>query len=87
MNGKPGYCALTTSDLFDLREGTVDIEIPPITEYYPPMRVFLAVIDEEGNRMEFSFVNGEFKGSATVNGMSVFSNSADYGEPKYWRIR
>ena len=88
MDGSPGRCEITTTDFYDLSGKKVDVHIPPITNYYPPMRVFLAVIDADGNRIEFALHDGLFEGITTIGDVETYSETANYKpEPSYWRIR
>jgi hypothetical protein len=81
-------CTLTTVAEYDLVGSVIGIEVPSISNYHPPMSVFLQVENAQGDRIEFGFQNGLFYGLARVSSNDVFSSTSTYApNPGYWRIR
>lgn len=80
-------CEITTADRYDLSDSAVFVEIPGITNYYPELEVFFAIVDAEGNRVQLAFQNGQFAITATADGQSAHSDSATYrANYRFWRF-
>jgi len=83
-------CFYQTATAFDLRGDSVYIHIPAITKFYQPVRAFLLVANDLGQRAEFGFVGSNqlyyqvFDGTTmTSTGTLLYTPSAE----GYWRIR
>ena len=90
MHGDTCECAFRTSTAFDLTGSSVTIEVPPITNFHPPMSVFLAAEDDRGNRLELGFKGSNMfeAGASSASGGSLFMGASSYVQDEvFWRIR
>ncbi|WP_181197504.1 hypothetical protein [Enhygromyxa salina] len=82
-------CTLQTLDFYSLRDDSVLLDVPAITNFHPPLRFFMAVTNANGDTIEYGFDGDDvFYAQVVVGDSVVFSETSTYGSgPRYWQIR
>lgn len=90
MQGPACTCTIATVDAYRLTNQHVLLDVPAITSFFPTLRFSMAVVTEQGDRIEYGFDGNSdvFFAEIEANGVTTFAETSTYvPRPRFWRIR
>jgi hypothetical protein len=81
------YCAFASTTAYDLTASSVYIDVPAITNFYPPVHYFLRVSDASNKSATLAFLGSTNQLEESADGIALQTTAYASATEVFWRLR